>query len=319
MTEPRYREVVVATVLPFTDSGAVDWQGYERLLAYCALPEGISTVFVNGHAGEGATLSLEERKEVIRRTRRFLEGTGKGVISGIITYGTEDAIRESEAALEAGAEGVVLFPLPQFGGAVQQRPDMALAYVEAVCRAVDAPVGIFQYPIASGFGYTTATLKAMAEIPGVAMIKDGSDSIMAYEDNLRTVKAAAPHVAMMPTSFNFFLAQMAHGGDGILSGLASLTPHLLVDLWRATRAGDLAGMRRAGDQLHPIVRGIYAAPPAVDCHTRIKVVLHAMGLIASDHPRPPLLPVSREVAEEVVRVAEAGGLRARLDAARAHA
>ena len=53
------RGVTVATVLPFKDDLTIDWEGYARLLDYCACPDGIAAVFVNGHAGEGGSLSDE--------------------------------------------------------------------------------------------------------------------------------------------------------------------------------------------------------------------------------------------------------------------
>ena len=58
MADIALTDVVVATVLPFDETGAIDWDGYRRLLAYCATPDGVSAVFVNGHAGEGAALKL---------------------------------------------------------------------------------------------------------------------------------------------------------------------------------------------------------------------------------------------------------------------
>ena len=150
------------------------------------------------------------------------------------------------------------------------------------------PVSIFQYPLASGCGYPTETLMRIAALPGVVAIKEGSDTMTAYEDNYRRLKSEAPHVAMLPSNFDWFLAQCAVGADGILSGLANLTPHLLVDLWRATKALDLGAMRDAADRLHPIVRTIYGAPPRMDMHTRIKAGLEHLGVIDCAHaPRAP--------------------------------
>ena len=65
------------------------------------------------------------------------------------------------------------------------------------------------------------------------------------EDNVRAVKAVAPHVSMMPTNSGWFLAQAAIGSDGILSGLGSLTPNFLCDMWEATQAENLRAMRAA--------------------------------------------------------------------------
>ena len=316
MAEIRLTDVVVATVLPFTENGAIDWESFRRLLDYCATPDGISSVFVNGHAGEGASLSPAERIEVIEFTRDYLKGTGKPLLAGIIPYSTAEAIDQSRDAKQAGAEVAVLFPQPPFGAGGTLTPKVPLAYVDAVLDAVDLPVSIFQFALASGQGYTTETLVEMAKRPRVLAIKEGSDTMLAYEENWRQVKAAAPGVAILPSNFDWFLAQCAVGADGILSGLASLTPHFLVDLWSATEGEDLGAMRAASDRLHPVVRGIYGAPPRMDMHTRIKVALQHLGVIACARPRPPLLPVADDIATRVRATADAAGLSQFISASR---
>jgi 4-hydroxy-tetrahydrodipicolinate synthase len=301
------RGVTVATVLPFHADGAIDWDGYARVLDYCAVPDDIAAVFVNGHAGEGGSLTPDERSEVIQRTRQQI-GV-KPLLAGIIAHGTAEAIQEAIRAEAAGADCAVLFPPAPLGGGAAATPRAPVAYVGAVAAAIGIPVSLFQYPLASGFGYSTETLVALARLPGVIAIKEGSDDMRAYEENLRAVRAAAPDVAILPSNYNWFLAQLAVGGDGILSGLASLTPHWLADLWRASEAGDLAAMRRASDRLYPVVRSIYAAKPVVDMHTRIKSGLVELGIIASAAPRPPLMPVLPEIEADIARTIAACGLK----------
>lgn len=298
----RLRGVVVATVLPFNKDGAIDWASYDRLLGYCAMPQGISAVFVNGHAGEGATLSPAERAEVIQRTRKRIGD--KPLMSGVIAYSVGEAIEQARQAEKAGADCAVLFPLPGLGAGASATPRAPLAYVKAVSDAIKIPVSIFQYPLSSGLGFTTDTLVEMARLPQVIAIKEGSDTMTAYEDNWRRVKAVRPDLAFLPSNFNWFLPQLAVGGDGILSGLASLTPHWLIDLWRASAANDLAAMRAASDRLYPVVRSIYGAAPLIDMHTRIKVGLKKLGIIENAAPRPPLMPVLPDIAAQVERAVE---------------
>jgi len=303
----KLNDVVVATVLPFTETGEIDWPGYRRVLEYCATPDGISAVFVNGHAGEGAALTVEERVKVIEFTRDFLGGS-KLLVSGIIAFSTRDAIAEAKLAKEAGADVGTIFPTPLTAGGGALSPRVPMAFVKAIHDAVDMPMAIFQYPLTSGSGYTTETLVEMAKLPRCIAIKEGSDTIMAYEDNWRQVKAAVPDVAILPSNFDWFLAQVAIGADGILSGLASLTPHFLIDLWRATQANDLAAMRKASDTLFPIIRTIYGAPPRMDMHTRMKVALRHLGIIRCAAPRPPLLPVLPEIEAKIVKAVEQADL-----------
>jgi 4-hydroxy-tetrahydrodipicolinate synthase len=309
----RLRGVVVATVLPFDRTGHIDWVSYDRVLQYCAIPEGITAVFVNGHAGEGASLTAAERTEVITRTRDRIGG--KPLLTGIIALSVSEAIAQAQQAQAAGADCAVLFPLQGLGGGATVTARAPVAYVKTVSEAITIPVSIFQYPLASGLGFTTETLVEMARLPQVIAVKEGSDTMLAYEENWRRVKAVRHDLAFLASNFNWFLAQLAVGGDGILSGLASLTPHWLIDLWRASEAGDLPAMRAASERLYPIVRTIYGPTPLIDMHTRIKVGLKKLGLIPSAEPRLPLLPVLPDVAAEVERAVEQSGLAAELEAA----
>jgi len=291
--------VITATVLPFKFDGSIDWHSYHKLLEYCAAPEDISAIFVNGHAGEGATLDAEEREDVITATRKFLQGTDKPLLAGVIPYSTQSAVHQARAAESSGADVLVLFPMPQFSAGGTISHDAPLAYVREVASQTSIPISIFQYPLKSGLGYSTETLIALADIPQVIAIKEGSDDIMAYEENWRKIKEAAPNVAVLASNFDWFLAQCSIGTDGILSGLASLAPDILIDLWCATEKSDLDAMRSISDRLYHLVRSIYSTPPRMDMHTRIKEALVAIGVIDCARPRPPLLSVSREVTNHI--------------------
>jgi len=303
--------VTVATVLPFRPDLSIDWASYDRLLAYCATPPGIAAVFVNGHAGEGATLDARERVEVIRRTRAFI-GDGKPLLAGVIPYSTADAIAQARDAEQAGADVAVLFPMPQFAAGASADPRYALHYLESILDATSLPVSIFQQDVRAGTGFSTAVLGELVEYDRVIAIKEGSGDIQLYEDNLRALKARAPGVAILPSNYHWLFAQVALGADGILSGMASMIPHLLCELWSATQAGDLQAMRAVNDRLHPIVRTIYGPPPLIDMHTRLKAGLAHMGVIDDAIPRPPLLPVPAETARQVALTVDRAGLKAAL-------
>jgi len=286
--------LTVATVLPFDSSGAIDWASYDRLLAYCAVPDSVAAVFVNGHAGEGASLSESERSEVIRHTRSVI-GPHKPLLAGVIAHGINDAIAQARAAQAAGADCYVVFPPASLGGGAASTRDAPLSFFRAITAALDCPASVFQYPLASGLGYCTEALVAIAALPQVIAIKEGSNSMLAYEENYRAVRKVAPDVAFLPSNFDWFLPQLAIGADGLLSGLGSLTPQWLFDLWQAAEAMDLAAMRKASDRLHPLVRMVYGSPPIIDMHTRIKVGLKALDIIDNATPRSPLMPVHIEL------------------------
>lgn len=308
VTASHLRGVTVATVMPFGADGAIDWAGYDRLLDYCIVGKGLAAVFVNGHAGEVAALTPGERSAVIAHTRRRV-GADMPLLAGIVAYSTAEAVVRAQEAEQAGADVAVLFPFPQFSGGGGGHAGAALAYLHAVLDAVRIPVSVFQYPVRSGAGFSTEVLCQMARLPRMLAIKEGSGDIGIYEDNWRAVKAVAPEVAILPSNYDWLLPQLAVGGDGILSGMGSLLPDLLVELWQASARDDLPAMREASARLYPIERAIYGAPPAMDMHTRIKVALRHLGVIGSALPRAPLPPIAADVERQVCLAVDAAGLR----------
>lgn len=295
--------VITATVLPYKADFSIDWDDYAKVLDYCACPDGITAVLVNGHAGEGGLLTVEERRQVIERTRAHIGE--KPLLAGVIATSTAEAIAEARLAQGAGADCAVLFPPGPLGGGASATPRAPVAYVKAIVEAIDIPVSLFQYPVTSGFGYSTETLCELAAIDGVIAIKEGSDTMLAYDENRRAIRKSAPGVAILASNYNWMLPQMAAGADGILSGLASLAPQLFAELWAATVAADLKAMRAVNDRLYPIVRAIYGPLPLIDMHTRMKTGLKALGVIGNDAPRPPMMPTLPAVAADIAGVMDA--------------
>jgi 4-hydroxy-tetrahydrodipicolinate synthase len=277
------RRVTVATILPLRHDKSIDWKGMARLLEYCASPADVSTVFVNGHAGESSALTPEERAEVIRFARQRI-GPAQCLVAGLVADSTAGCIAQAKQARDAGADVLTVFPLDFPGLDDAARIEAQVAHVRGIGEAVGLPLAIFQYPFASPATHSTAALVELARLPWVVGIKEVSDSMTLYEDNLRATKAVNPGLLMLPSNFDWFLPQLAVGADGLLSGLASLAPGALSQLWRAAEAKDLDAMRRVSDALYPLVRAVYAAPRA-DMYARMKIPLAELGVIETELSR----------------------------------
>jgi 4-hydroxy-tetrahydrodipicolinate synthase len=171
----------------------------------------------------------------------------------------------------------------------QTKPDMAIRHFSEVA-GVGLPIIVFEYPPASGIGYAPDTLARLAQIPQVAGVKDWSNEIVAFERNLRALRATGRPVAMLSAFTMSLMATFLLGADGAISGMGSVTADLQAELFEACGKGDLDGARRINDRLDPLVRVFYA-PPFVDMHNRMKEALVLLGRIPAAHVRPPLTPV----------------------------
>jgi 4-hydroxy-tetrahydrodipicolinate synthase len=299
MREPlTFSGIMPANILPFKADLSVDEPAYRTHLRWLADTPGVTGIVVNGHAAEVASLSREERKRTLAIALDEVAGACP-IVAGVYTDGTAEAVELARDARAAGAAGVLLFPPILFMWGAQAKPDMVLKHYTEVAT-VGLPIIAFEYPPASGIGYSPETLARIAQIPQVAGVKDWSNEIVAFEQNLRAIRATGRPVAILSSFTMSLMASFLLGADGAISGMGSVTADLQAELFAACQKGDLDGARRINDRLEPLVRVFYA-PPFVDMHNRMKEALVLLGRIPAAHVRPPLTPIPAAEREAIAR------------------
>ena len=304
----RFSGCIPANLLPFTADLQIDVPAYKKHLRWLADTKGVTAIVANGHAAEVSSLSREERKRALALALEEVAGKVP-VIAGVYSDGTHEAIELARDAQAAGAAGLLVFPPTIFMWGAQVKPDMVLRHFLTLADGVDLPLIVFEYPPASGMGYSPETLAELCKIPTVVGVKDWSNDIIAYEKNLRALRASGRPVAMLSSFTMSLMATFLLGADGCISGMGSVAADLQAELFDAVQAGNLAEARRINERLTPLVNVFYA-PPFVDMHNRMKEALAILGRIPAAHVRPPLTPVSDDERHRIRLALRASGLLA---------
>ena len=306
MGHMRFGGVIPANLLPFRADLTIDEAAYRRHLSWLANTKGVTGITVNGHAAEGSSLSRDERRHALAIALDEVAGKVP-LIAGIYTDGTQEAVELARDAKVGGAAGILVFPPTLFMWGAQVKPEMVLRHFTAIADAVDLPIVVFEYPPASGIGYSPETLAELAKLPSVVAVKDWSNDIVAFEQNLRAIRQSGRPVAMLSSFTMSLFATFVLGADGCISGMGSVAADLQAELFEAVQQGDLARARAINDRFDPLVRVFYA-PPFVDMHNRMKEALALLGRIPAAHVRPPLTPVSDEERARIRLALQASGL-----------
>ena len=303
----RFSGVMPANILPFTAELSIDEPAYRHHLRWLADTTGVTGIVANGHAAEVSSLSREERKRALAIALDEV-GSRAPIVAGVYSDGTQEAVELARDAQRAGAAGVLVFPPTLFMWGAQLKPDMVLRHFSEIAAGADLPIVVFEYPPASGIGYAPETLGRLCQIAQVAAVKDWSNEIVAFERNLRALRASGRPVAMLSAFTMSLMASFLLGADGAISGMGSVVADLQAELFAACQKGDVEGARLINDRLDPLVRVFYA-PPFVDIHNRMKEALVLLGRIPAAHVRPPLTPVSAGEREAIRRALAAAGLK----------
>jgi len=293
----RFQGCMPANLLPFTADLQIDEAAYREHLRWLADTQGVTGIVANGHAAEVSSLSREERRRALAIALDEVAGKVP-VIAGVYSDGTQEAVELARDARAAGVAGLLVFPPTLFMWGAQQKPDMVLRHFSVLADAVDLPLIVFEYPPASGIGYSPETLAELCKIPSVAGVKDWSNDIVAYEKNLRALRGSGRPVAMLSSFTMSLMATFFLGADGCISGMGSVVADLQAALLAAVKAGDLAEAHAINERLGPLV-AVFYAPPFVDMHNRMKEALAILGRIPAAHVRPPLTPVSEDERDRI--------------------
>lgn len=301
------RGVYPAHLTPFREDYSMDEDELRRHIRALVEVKGVAGLISNGHAGEVTALS---RNEYIRVLQIVKEEAGEDfpIISGVLHETPQGAIETARIAKDSGADAILLFPPNLFANGGALNSELPFKFIAAVAHAVDIPIVVFQFSIESGIGYTVNTLvKIVEEIPSVIAIKEGSNNIQRYEENVRALRDCSRKVSILCSNNTKLLASLAIDGDGIISGSGSVIADLLVELWEAIESGNLARAREVNERIFPLTQVFYA-DPLLNMHNRMKVALQILGRQQRAIARPPLAVIKSEEREKIREVLIKGGV-----------
>jgi 4-hydroxy-tetrahydrodipicolinate synthase len=297
--------VIPAVLLPFHDDLSIDESSYRAHLRDVASVEGVSAITVNAHASEVASCSFDEQRRVLEISREELK---LPIINGIYADGSLEAARLAKVAEQGGASALLVFPpaIYTFG----QRAEMAVAHFRRIADATSLPLILFQYPLAGGQGYPLATLsRILDEVPTIRAIKDWCANPQLHERQIKLLQSRARPVNVLSTHSSWLLSSLVLGCAGLLSGSGSVIADLQAQLFRAVRAGDLAGAQKIQARIMPTAEVFYAEP-WVDMHNRMKEALVLLGKLPRAVVRPPLTKISPQEIERIRAALISAGLLA---------
>ena len=284
--------VGTALVTPFDSSAAVDQEALRKLVAR---QSGVDFLVPCGSTGEASTLSLDERREVVRIVAEASRGRVP-IVVGASSSDTKTAIETTQALVEAGASHV-MHAAPMYN----RPPQRGLsAHFRAIADEAARPVVLYNVPGRSACNIAVETTLALAEHPNIVGIKEASGDIGQISSILRH----------RPDGFLVFsgddaltLPLIAMGAEGVISVVSNVAPTLMAELVRAARSGDLDAARGLHHALTPLMDFAFIDSNPIP----IKEVLAHLGW-CGNVVRRPLATLDRAAAAPVAAIVASLGI-----------
>ena len=219
MKEPVFTGVCTAIVTPFTDSGAVSYDQFARLIDR-QLEGGVDAVCVCGTTGESATLSVREHVGLVEACVRRVSGRAR-VIAGAGSNATAAALSLSQRVQDAGADALLLVT-PYYNKATQ---DGLIRHYTYIADRVALPILLYNVPSRTGVSFTAETYKALSQHPNINGVKEASGNFSLLS---HTRALCGPDFHIWSGNDDQVVPMMSLGAEGVVSVASNLVPEVMV-------------------------------------------------------------------------------------------
>ncbi len=252
----------VALVTPFKD-GEVNYEVLKALILW-HIQEKTDAIIVFGTTGESATLSMEEKKNIVKFAVEVAEHRVQ-IIAGSGSNNTKDSIALSKYAESVGADGLLLVT-PYYNKPTQRG---LYAHFKAIAESVSIPIILYNVPSRTGINLLPETVAELAQIKHIEAIKEASGDI----------SQIAKVIELCPKGFITYsgnddqtIPVLALGGQGVISVTANIIPKKIHDVVMHYLEGNQDAVTSAHD-----LRALHQAMFIESNPVPVKTALNLMG------------------------------------------
>lgn len=281
-----FEGIIPALVTPFKEDFEVDYEGIDKNLDY--LEKHVDAVVPAGTTGESATLSYGEHIDVVRHV---IEVSNVPVIAGAGSNSTKEALYLTQKVEKAGANAAMLIT-PYYN-----KPNLngLLEHYKTIAKEVSIPIIVYNVPSRTGINTTPELVEKLAEIDNIIGIKEASGNLKQIAEIIRRT-ADKDFIVLSGDDFLTFPI-LCLGGKGVVSVAANVAPHLMKEMYKAFKDGNLDKARELHYKLTPLFDALFIDTNPIP----VKKALNLMGL-AAGKPRLPLVELSEEKTEKLKMV-----------------
>lgn len=252
-----------ALITPFRKDGSIDEECLRRIVDFQE-ENGVNALVPCGSTGESATLSHSEHLQVIKIVTD--QSKKAKIIAGAGSNSTSEAVELSRCAQDIGVDAILSIS-PYYNKPTQNG---IYEHYRTITEAIDLPVVVYNVPGRTGSNILPETTLRMAELPGIAAVKEASGSI----DQIQTILASRPKgFLVLSGDDGLTYPMMAMGGDGTISVASNCVPKYVSSLVDLCREGRFKDALEIHFRLLPLCKALFTESNPIP----IKYIMRRLG------------------------------------------
>jgi 4-hydroxy-tetrahydrodipicolinate synthase len=276
----------VALVTPFKDDLTVDVDALIKLVNF-NINNGTDYLVINGTTAESATISIEEKEEIIaiivKENNKRLP-----LVLGVGGNNTLEVVKELQARDFSGIDGI-LSVVPYYSKPTQEG---FYQHYKALAEATDLPIILYNVPGRTAKNMEPATTLRLAnDFENIVAVKEAGNNQQQYNTLLKDKPA---DFLIISGDDDLALGVTLAGGSGVISVIGQAFPKEFSTMIHH----GLQGNNKEGYEIHFKMMDIIDFIFEENNPAGIKTVLQELG-ICSNNVRLPLVKASDALALKI--------------------
>jgi 4-hydroxy-tetrahydrodipicolinate synthase len=268
----KFTGTYTALVTPFCNN-QLDETSLRELVEW-QVEQGVDGIVPVGTTGESPTLNFKEHirvielvVEIVRKRVKVLAGTGSN--------STAEAVEQTRAAEEVGADGALLVA-PYYNKPTQEG---LFRHFQAVAQATKLPLILYSIPGRCGIEISVDTCSRLAtHCPTIVGIKEAGGT----PERVSQLRAALPKFTILSGDDSLTLPFMSVGAEGVISVASNVAPREVVHMVKAFEQGKLGAAQKLHFQLYSLFKDLFIETNPIP----VKAALAMMGKIEEEYRLP---------------------------------
>lgn len=257
----------VALVTPFTQTG-VDYESLSRLIDF-QIKGGTDCLLILGTTGEPATMTAEEKKEVIRFSIEVINHRVP-VMIGTGCNSTQSTIESSKMAEELGAD-MLLVVTPYYNKCTQKG---LVTHYHTVADSVHTPIMVYNVPSRTNVNIQPATMAEISKHKNIVALKAASGNLSQIMETARLTRG---NLDIYSGNDGDIIPIMSIGGKGVVSVMANIIPRETHNIVADYLAGRQEQALESQLKLYPLIHALFCEVNPIPVKTAVNLIGQQAG------------------------------------------
>lgn len=287
MKKTIFRGCGTAIATPFDENG-INYDAFSKLIEN-QIENDIDAIIICGTTGESSTMSMEEKKNVIKFAIDKINKRTKAII-GTGSNDTKKAIEMSKYAEEVEADALLVVT-PYYNKTTQKG---LVSHYKAIADSVSLPIIVYSVPSRTGVNVLPETCLELSKINNIVAIKEASGNISQVA---KIASLCGDNLDIYSGNDDQIVPILSLGGKGVISVLSNVMPKYTKDMVYNYFNGKQEEATKMQLNAIELIDMLF-------CEVNPIPVKHALNVMGYDYgiPRLPLVELSKPNQEKLEKV-----------------